>query len=198
MRLLTNEGTDLTADWIRFAKKRQQRQLKFPSSQIISAHFFSAMPIMLYAHCRRLVASATVSSSRHYPSPISFKPTHRCFSSDTSPQQQQQQQPKRKTRRPTRTVNAESVPSLSEFIHRSKVFKQYRSFVRLALFMDHHGNNNNANSRGECRAALEEVRAAYRMGVKKGNVDALSRTMAFTEVSVSLCCQIICHDLHSQ
>ena len=54
--------------------------------------------------------------------------------------------------------------------------------------MDHHGNNDNenANSRGECRAALEEVRAAYRSGVKKGNVDALSRTMAFTEVSVSL------------
>jgi hypothetical protein len=61
-------------------------------------------------------------------------------------------------------------------MHRSKVLKQYRSFVRLAIFLD--GQNGGT---GECRAALEEVRVAYRLGVKKGT-DSLSRSMAFSEV----------------
>jgi hypothetical protein len=76
-------------------------------------------------------------------------------------------------------------------MHRAKVRKQYRSFVRLALFLDGQHDSrsfdgstasNDGNSSGECRAALEEVRLAYRLGIKKGT-DSLSKSMAFSEVS---------------
>jgi hypothetical protein len=62
-------------------------------------------------------------------------------------------------------------------MHRSKVLKQYRSFVRLAIFLDEQNGGT-----GECSAALE-VRVAYRLGVKKGT-DSLSRSMAFSEVRI--------------
>ena len=84
---------------------------------------------------------------------------------------------KRKTRRRTTTESLNNVPSLADFMHRAKVLKQYRSFIRLALFLD--GQNGGA---GECRAALEEVRVAYKLGVKKGT-DSISKSMAFSEVS---------------
>jgi hypothetical protein len=80
-------------------------------------------------------------------------------------------------------------------MHRAKVRKQYRSFVRLALFLDGQNDtgslddstsSNGGNSSGECRAALEEVRLAYRLGIKKGT-DSLSKSMAFSEVSWRTC-----------
>ena len=150
---------------------------------------------MLYSHSRRLIASTTL-CSRHHHHPLSSyisKPAHHYFSSNafTSSEQQPKTSPKRKTRKTQH--NTESIPSLSEFIHRSKVLKQYRSFIRLALFLDKRDNNNNSNDgttatrKGECRAALEEVRVAYRLGVDKGRTDALARTMAFTEVRMFVC-----------
>eukprot|EP00956_Cyclotella_meneghiniana_P033848 scaffold99514_cov22-Cyclotella_meneghiniana.AAC.1 len=143
--------------------------------------------VMLYSHSRRLVASTTLCSRHHHHPLSSFisKPTHHYYSSNASSSEEQPTKttsPKRKTRKTQR--NTESIPSLSEFIHRSKVLKQYRSFIRLALFLDKRDNSNdgtNASRKGECRAALEEVRVAYRLGVDKGRTDALARTMAFTE-----------------
>ena len=94
---------------------------------------------------------------------------------------------RRRTRR--RTANNKStnnnkksadIPSLADFIHRSKVFKQYRTFIRLAQYVDEKDTNSGAG--GECRAALEEVRLSYKMGMKKGEFDALSKNMAYTEV----------------
>ena len=85
--------------------------------------------------------------------------------------------PKRRTRTRTSTESLNNVPSLADFMHRAKVLKQYRNFVRLALFLD--GQNGGA---GECRAALEEVRVAYKLGLKKGT-DSISKSMAFSEVS---------------
>ena len=74
------------------------------------------------------------------------------------------------------------MPSLGDFMHRAKVLKQYRSFVRLARFVD----ENDGGAVGECRAALEEVRLSYKMGMKK-DADALSKNMAFSEVSKDEC-----------
>lgn len=80
-------------------------------------------------------------------------------------------------------------------MHRAKIRKQYRSFVRLALFLDGRNDSdgvdgstasNGGTSSGECRAALEEVRLAYRLGMKKGT-DSLSKSMAFSEVSRRTC-----------
>ena len=95
------------------------------------------------------------------------------------------QQPKRRNRRRQfPKEDNESIPSLADFMHRAKVRQQYRHFVRLAHFVD--GNNTPAAgqegkpSTGECRAALEEVRLAYKIGIKKG-IDDLSKTMAFNE-----------------
>ena len=74
-------------------------------------------------------------------------------------------------------------------MHRAKVLKQYRNFIRLAQYVDEKdaaGNNNigktkkNTNDYG-CRAALEEVRLSYKLGIKKGGVDMLSRNMAYAE-----------------
>ena len=96
------------------------------------------------------------------------------------------QQPKRRTRRrQLSNDDNESVPSLSDFMHRAKVRQQYRNFIRLAHFVDGSntsaaaGNEGKAAS-GECRAALEEVRLSYQLGVKKGT-DNLSKTMAFQD-----------------
>lgn len=95
------------------------------------------------------------------------------------------QQPKRRTRRrQLPKENDESIPSLADFMHRAKVRQQYRHFIRLAHFVD--GNNTPVAGQegklntGECRAALEEVRLAYKIGIKKG-IDDLSKTMAFNE-----------------
>ncbi|KAL3780110.1 hypothetical protein HJC23_005977 [Cyclotella cryptica] len=100
---------------------------------------------------------------------------------------------KRKTRRraiqSTNDKSIDNIPSLADFMHRAKVRKQYRSFVRLALFLDGQNDNSRGDgsnrsagvkSWGECRAALEEVRLAYRLGMKKGT-DSLSKNMAFSE-----------------
>jgi len=93
---------------------------------------------------------------------------------------------RRRTRRKTANSNANNnntadIPSLADFIHRSKVFKQYRTFIRLAQYVDEKDTNSGAG--GECRAALEEVRLSYKMGMKKGEFDALAKNMAYTEVS---------------
>ena len=92
---------------------------------------------------------------------------------------------RRRTRRRTANSNANNnntadIPSLADFIHRSKVFKQYRTFIRLAQYVDE--KDTNSGSGGECRAALEEVRLSYKMGMKKGEFDALAKNMAYTEV----------------
>ena len=89
--------------------------------------------------------------------------------------------------------NNNNIPSLKDFMHRAKVLKQYRNFIRLAQYLDEKdaaaaaaGNKNigktmkNTNDNG-CRAALEEVRLSYKLGIKKGGVDILSRNMAYTE-----------------
>ena len=86
--------------------------------------------------------------------------------------------------------NNNNIPSLADFMHRAKVLKQYRNFIRLAQYLDEKdaaaGNKNigktmkNTNDNG-CRAALEEVRLSYKLGIKKGGVDMLSRNMAYAE-----------------
>ena len=68
---------------------------------------------------------------------------------------------------------------MADFMHAAKVKRQYRSFIRLANFIDGRGNATGASS--ECRAAVDEVRVAYRQGMKK-DVDSLSKKMAFSEV----------------
>ena len=91
---------------------------------------------------------------------------------------------RRRSRRRTSNNNANNnttdIPSLADFIHRSKVFKQYRTFIRLAQYVDE--KDTNSGSGGECRAALEEVRLSYKMGMKKGEFDSLAKNMAYTEV----------------
>lgn len=84
---------------------------------------------------------------------------------------------RRRTRR-RQLVNDDndSIPSLADFMHRAKVRQQYRNFIRLAHFVD----NTSAAATGECRAALEEVRLSYQLGIKKGT-DNLSKTMAFQD-----------------
>ena len=92
-----------------------------------------------------------------------------------------QQRARRRTRRKTTQPpdGAAEIPSLAEFMHRAKVRKQYRQFVGLAQFVD--GKDTaNSHSVGECRAALEEVRLSYKMGMKK-DTDDLSKSMAFSE-----------------
>ena len=104
------------------------------------------------------------------------------FSSSTSDDDNtatKSQQSKRRTRR--RQIpndDNDSIPSLADFMHRAKVRQQYRNFIRLAQFVD--GNNTSATGTGECRAALEEVRLSYQLGIKKGT-DNLSKTMAFQD-----------------
>ncbi|KAL7483361.1 hypothetical protein ACHAW6_009036 [Cyclotella cf. meneghiniana] len=113
-------------------------------------------------------------------------------SSTTQPSQSSSPTKRKTRRRPSQSRNENSIddiPSLAEFMYRAKVRKQYRSFVRLALFLDGRNDSdavdgltasNGGTSSGECRAALEEVRLAYRLGMKKGT-DSLSKSMAFSE-----------------
>ena len=58
----------------------------------------------------------------------------------------------------------------------------------------------NTGSGGECRAALEEVRLSYKMGMKKGEFDALAKNMAYTEVRDERVrrCTMIYDILHSR
>jgi hypothetical protein len=118
-----------------------------------------------------------INPSHHHHLPLSATQTQHHLQFASLPNNPQDEStPKRKTRR--RTQKIDDIPSLAEFMHRTKVLKQYRSFVRLASFLDEQNNG----GRNECRAALEEVRVAYRLGVKKGT-DSLSRSMAYSEVS---------------
>ena len=84
------------------------------------------------------------------------------------------------------TQQQQSMPTLADFIHRAKVRQQYRNFIRLAHFVDGTGDGS-ASTRptGECRAALEEVRLSFKMGMKKA-IDSLSRKMAFAEVRADM------------
>jgi len=75
-----------------------------------------------------------------------------------------------------KTTDAEDIPCLTEFMHRAKVRKQYRNFVRLARFIDDADNK----ATGECRAALEEVRLSFKLSMKK-TTDSLSKNMAYSE-----------------
>lgn len=101
-----------------------------------------------------------------------------------NPQQQHQEPVRRRTRRRTLPIQEDTVPSLADFIHRAKVFKQYRSFVRLAQFVDSKDSNTsineNSNKARGCRAALDEVRISYRMSMKIG-VDAMAKNMSYVE-----------------
>ncbi|KAL7543662.1 hypothetical protein ACHAXR_013348 [Thalassiosira sp. AJA248-18] len=95
---------------------------------------------------------------------------------------QQPQQTRRRTRRRTTQSSLDgdgAIPSLADFMHRAKVLKQYRNFVRLAQFVDDKDSNGSTAS-GECRVALEEVRLSYKMGKKK-DVDGLSKNMAYSD-----------------
>jgi hypothetical protein len=76
----------------------------------------------------------------------------------------------------------EPIPSLADFIHRAKVMKQYRKFVRLAHFIDgKDGTTTGGNgSSAGYRAALDEVRLSYKMKMTK-QLDTISKTMALTE-----------------
>ena len=91
---------------------------------------------------------------------------------------------RRTRRRQLANDDNDSIPSLADFMHRAKVRLQYRNFIRLAHFVD--GTNTSATGNdckpatGECRAALEEVRLSYQLGIKKGT-DNLSKTMAFQD-----------------
>lgn len=91
---------------------------------------------------------------------------------------------RRTRRRQLANDDNDSIPSLADFMHRAKVRQQYRNFIRLAHFVD--GTNTSAagndskSATGECRAALEEVRLSYQLGIKKGT-DNLSKTMAFQD-----------------
>jgi len=99
--------------------------------------------------------------------------------------------PKPGTRRRTRRRTIQSldggggddaIPSLADFMHRTKVLKQYRNFVRLARFVDGKdaANGSSGADPGKIRAALEEVRLSYQLGMKK-DVDVLSKSMAYSE-----------------
>ncbi|EJK72052.1 hypothetical protein THAOC_06456, partial [Thalassiosira oceanica] len=90
--------------------------------------------------------------------------------------------PRRARRRTRRRIEGSDggggVPSLADFMHTAKVKRQYRCFIRLANFID--GRDNATGATSECRAAVDEVRVAYRQGMKK-DVDSLSKKMAFSE-----------------
>ena len=99
-------------------------------------------------------------------------------------QQHEHEPPRRRTRRRALQSSDENTQlSLADFIHRAKVMKQYRNFVRLAQYVDGkdsgstEGNNDNAR---ESRAALDEVRISYKTNMRKG-MDVLAKNMAFAE-----------------
>jgi hypothetical protein len=89
------------------------------------------------------------------------------------------------TRRRLRSSSntGEPIPSLADFIHRAKVMKQYRKFVRLAHYVDDKDGTttgSNGSSSVGYRAALDEVRLSYKMKMTK-QLDTISKTMALTE-----------------
>jgi hypothetical protein len=76
----------------------------------------------------------------------------------------------------------EPIPSLADFIHRAKVMKQYRKFIRLAHYIDGKDGTTTGSSSSSVgyRAALDEVRLSYKMKMTK-QLDTISKTMALTE-----------------
>jgi hypothetical protein len=130
------------------------------------------------------VASSACRLNRSVLSCATYSSSTSAVAGDDSTSATTTQQPKRRSRRRQLPIDGnESIPSLADFMHRAKVRKQYRNFIRLAHFVD--GNNTSAGNKGktstgECRAALEEVRLSYQLGIKKGT-DNLSKSMAFND-----------------
>lgn len=89
---------------------------------------------------------------------------------------------RKRVRRRLRSSNTdgEALPSLADFMHRAKVMKQYRQFVRLARHVDGKDGGGTGGSSGGYRAALDEVRLSYKMKMTK-QLDTISKTMALTE-----------------
>ena len=87
------------------------------------------------------------------------------------------QKPARRRLRSSSNTDGEALPSLADFMHRAKVMKQYRKFVRLARYVD---GKDGGGSSGGYRAALDEVRLSYKMKMKR-QLDTISKTMALTE-----------------
>ena len=92
------------------------------------------------------------------------------------------QKPARRRLRSSSNTDGEALPSLADFMHRAKVMKQYRKFVRLARYVDGKdgGGTGGGSSGGGYRAALDEVRLSYKMKMTK-QLDTISKTMALTE-----------------
>lgn len=92
------------------------------------------------------------------------------------------QKPARRRLRSSNTFG-EPLPSLADFMHRAKVMKQYRKFVRLAHYIDGKDGSGSGSGGGSSvgyRAALDEVRLSYKMKMTK-QLDTISKTMALTE-----------------
>jgi hypothetical protein len=90
---------------------------------------------------------------------------------------------RRRLRSSSSSNTGEPIPSLADFIHRAKVMKQYRKFVRLAHYVDGKDGTTTGGSSGSSvgyRAALDEVRLSYKMKMTK-QLDTISKTMALTE-----------------
>ena len=90
--------------------------------------------------------------------------------------------PVRRRLRSSSSNTSEPIPSLADFIHRAKVMKQYRKFVRLAHYVDGKDGTTTGDSGSSAgyRAALDEVRLSYKMKMTK-QLDTISKTMALTE-----------------
>jgi len=88
--------------------------------------------------------------------------------------------PVRRRLRSSSSNTSEPIPSLADFIHRAKVMKQYRKFVRLAHYVDGKDGTTTGGSSAGYRAALDEVRLSYKMKMTK-QLDTISKTMALTE-----------------
>ena len=102
---------------------------------------------------------------------------------DAEKRQQQERPPTiRRRTRGGASRDAAAAPSLADFMHRAKVLRQYRNFVRLARFVDaKDGGTADNDSVGGCLAALDEVRQSYKVKMKK-DMDAIARNMAYSEV----------------
>lgn len=163
-----------------------------PATTISTQAFKEMMPFLAAALVRRKPAGV-MSLLSPACQLLNSRPAVVTFSSSPPSHADVEAQPKRRTRR-RQLVNSsnsnsnEPIPSLADFMHRARVRKQYRNFVRLAHFVDgkkSNGNDSNTtsssnNATGECRAALEEVRLSYQLGIKKGT-DSLSKSMAYNE-----------------
>ena len=101
-----------------------------------------------YAQTKTILLLSCQVIAEHLPSAASAS----CFSSIPNPEAEPSPavSTKRKARRRSLDkATIDNIPSLaeSEFMHRSKVLKQYRSFVRLAIFLDEQNGGT-----GECSA----------------------------------------------